>query len=273
MSSNRHRKARVIAVTSGKGGVGKTNVSVNLAVALASQGRKAMLVDCDMGLANANILLGLKPAWTIADLLARHCGIEDLLQPGPGGMTLVPGHSGTGIGSTLSEPERKRLALALRPYAGEYDDVIVDTGSGIASDGLSLLTRSDMILLVLTPEPTSFMDAYALVKALSLKHGCEAVSVVTNMVPSIDAGRQLFEHFQDVMAKFLDVRLSHVGSIPEDPHVRQAIFRKRCCAEAFPGARASKAIAKIARAIADAPIAASSGGHHFFAMEAVNGAQ
>jgi flagellar biosynthesis protein FlhG len=272
VSSKRDRKARVIAVTSGKGGVGKTNVCVNIAVALAQQGRKAMLVDCDMGLANANILLGLKPSWTIADLLARHCSIEDLLQPGPGGMTLVPGHSGTGIGSTLTEPERARLSLALRPYATEYDDVLIDTGSGIGSDNLKLLTKSDMILVVLTPEPTSFMDAYALVKALSLKHGCAAVSVVTNMVPTLDAGRQLFEHFRDVMAKFLEVKLTHLGSIPEDPHVRQAIFRKRCCVEAYPSSRASKAIAKIAKVIAEKPACATAGGYGFFGMEALHGA-
>jgi len=124
-------RARVIAVASGKGGAGKTNVSVNLAVAFARLGGRTMLVDCDMGLANAAILLGMPSAWTIGDLLAGRCGIEDLLQRGPAGLQFLPGHSGTGSGSTLSAAERGRLMEALKPYAARFDHIVIDTGGGI----------------------------------------------------------------------------------------------------------------------------------------------
>src|SRR5215216_3398024 len=152
------KQARLTAVASGKGGVGKTNVSVNLAVALGRQNEKVLLVDCDMGLANAAILLGLNSAWTLADLLARHCELRDLVQTGPEGVSFVAGHSGTGIGSALSESERRRLLETLRAEAGGYDHIIIDTGSGIDVDKLGLIAAADEALVVLAPEPTSFMD-------------------------------------------------------------------------------------------------------------------
>jgi flagellar biosynthesis protein FlhG len=246
VNSTSPKRARVIAVTSGKGGVGKTNVSVNLGVALASRGRRTMLVDCDMGLANANILMGVNANWTIADLLGRHCEMDEILRIGPGGVVLVPGHSGTGTGSKLSEPDRQRLGHALQPYADTFDKIIVDTGSGIGSDSLGLVGAADLVLLVLTPEPTSFMDAYALVKALSLTQGPLGIGVVTNMVANDRAGRELFEHFKAVTARFLEIDLSHLGSIPDDPFVREAVFRKQCCVDAFPSSPAGRAFDRLA---------------------------
>ena len=162
MIETRERSARVIAVTSGKGGVGKTNISVNLSVALARMGKQAMLVDGDVGLANANILLGVNADATIADLVSRDCGMGDVVQEGPAGMKLVPGHSGGGLG--LAVEQRRRLARAFRPYAGLMDHVLVDTASGIAPEAMELVATSDLILLVLSSEPTAFMDAYQLVQ-------------------------------------------------------------------------------------------------------------
>lgn len=267
----KERNARVIAVTSGKGGVGKTNVSVNLSVALGRIGKQAMLVDGDFGLANANILLGLNSTATLADLFNRNCGIADLIQEGPGGMRLVPGHSGSG-GSAIGTSERRRLAAAFRPYAEEVDHVLVDTSSGIGADAMSLVATSDMILLVLSSEPTAFMDAYQLVKVLALDHHRTDVSVVTNMVDDEEAGRQLFRHFEEVVRRFLPTRLSHLGSIPRDDRVREAVLRKRCCIEAFPESRASTAFARIARTLSDSDLPPTDGGDRFFGMEALHGA-
>ena len=247
MTSKISTTARVTAVASGKGGVGKTNISVNLAVAMAKAGRRALLVDCDMGLANAGILMGLDTNWTLADVLARHCELGDIVQPGPGGVCLVPGHSGTGTGSTLSDRERNQLIEALREEAKGFEEIVIDTGSGIGSEGLSLVAAADTILVVLVPEPTSFMDAYAIVKGLAVGHGRTAFSIVTNMVESDEAGRELFDHFRAVIGRFLDVRLTHVGSIPQDPYVKQAVVRKRCCVEAYPSSRAGRSFTRIAR--------------------------
>ena len=271
MNKDQDRSARVIAVTSGKGGVGKTNISVNLAAALAAMGQRSLLVDCDPGQANANILMGRKGGLTISDLLGRQCALDDALQDGPGGMKFLPGHSGTGIGSALGASERESLARALRPHAEQFDAVIVDTASGIGDDLLDLVATSDAVLIVLTPEPTSFMDAYALVKALAMKQGCTRVLVATNMVSSDLAGQELFDHFRDVIRQFLKIEPVHVGAIPEDPNVRRSVFRKTICLEAFPSARASRAYANMARALTKQLPPDTEGGRRFFAMELCHG--
>ena len=246
-------RARIVAVASGKGGAGKTNVSVNLAVAFARQGGRTMLVDCDMGLANAAILLGMPSAWTIGDLLAGRCGVEDLLQRGPAGLQFLPGHSGTGSGSTLSAAERARLMEALQPYAARFDHIVIDTGGGIEASSLALVAAADTPLIVLTPEPTSFVDAYAMVKALSVSHGTPSFEIVANMVPHDLAARALFDKFRAIVTRFIDVDLVYAGAIPADPFVREAVLRKRCVVEAFPGAPAARAFAALARRMACPP--------------------
>ena len=267
-----NRRARVIAVTSGKGGAGKTNVSVNLSVALARLGRRTMLVDCDVGLANANILLGLEAAQGLAEVTQQARGLADVSRPGPCGMMLVPGHSGIGMGAGLTGDARTQLAAAFRPYADDIDDVIVDTGGGLAEEGLSLVAASDLVLLVVTNEPTSFMDAYATLKAMSVLHGCSRFGIVTNRVRGAADGRALFDRFERIVEQFLPVHLDHLGSIPEDPYLRDAVFAKRCCVEAFPSAPASAAFARLAKCIADLEVPRLPGGNSFFGMEVSHGA-
>jgi flagellar biosynthesis protein FlhG len=269
---NGTRTARVIAVTSGKGGAGKTNVSVNLSVALARLGRRTMLADCDVGLANANILLGLESEYSIADIALRQRGMAEVTRRGPAGMMLVPGHSGVGMGGGLAEDARAELAAAFRPFAGDVDDVIVDTGGGMAGEGLSLIAASDLILVVLANEPTAFVDAYALVKALALRHGCTRFSILTNRVAGEAQGRSLFERFEDIVTRFLPVHLDHLGSIPEDPYLRDAVFAKSCCVEAFPSSPASAAFGRLARRIVASEVPMMPGGHRFFGLEAAHGA-
>jgi flagellar biosynthesis protein FlhG len=243
-------RARIIAVASGKGGAGKTNVSVNLAVAFAQAGDRTLLIDCDMGLANAAILLGLPTAWTIGDLLAGRCGIDDLLQTGPAGLQFLPGHSGTGTGSTLSAAERTRLMAALQPHLSDYDHVVIDTGGGIEASALALVASADTPLIVLTPEPTSFVDAYAVVKALNVAHGTSDFDIICNMVRHDIAARHLFDRFRSIAGRFLDVELNYVGAIPADNYVKEAVLRKRCVVETFPGAPAARAFAALARRLA-----------------------
>lgn len=243
-------RARIISVASGKGGAGKTNVAVNLAVAFAQAGDRTLLLDCDMGLANAAILLGMPTAWTIGDLLAGRCGLDDLLQTGPAGLAFLPGHSGTGSGSTLSAAERSRLLEALEPRLCDFDQVVIDTGGGIEASALALVASADTPLIVLTPEPTSFVDAYAIVKALNVAHGTEDFQVVANMVRHDVAGRQLFDRFKSIAGRFLDIELDYAGAIPADNYVKEAVLRKRCVVETFPGAPASRAFAALARRLA-----------------------
>jgi flagellar biosynthesis protein FlhG len=182
---------------------------------------------------------------------------------------LVPGHSGGGLNPALGERERRRLATAFRPYADAVDHVLVDTATGIGPEALALVAASDVILLVLSAEPTAFMDAYQLVKLLALEHDRTEVSVVTNMVEDETAGGQLFRHFDEVVRRFLPTRLHHLGSIPRDEHVREAVLRKRPCLEAFPDSRASAAFSRLARAIGDEKLPATQGGQRFFGLEAL----
>jgi flagellar biosynthesis protein FlhG len=243
-------RARIISVASGKGGAGKTNVSVNLAVAFAQAGDNTLLIDCDMGLANAAILLGMPSAWTIGDLIAGRCRVDDLLQTGPAGLHFIPGHSGTGSGSTLSAAERARLMDALDPHMSDYDHIVIDTGGGIEASALALVATADTPLIVLTPEPTSFVDAYAVVKALNVAHGTTGFDIVANMVRHDVAGRALFDRFRSIVARFLDIDLSYAGAIPADNYVKEAVLRKRCVVETFPGAPAARAFAALARRLA-----------------------
>ena len=242
--------AQLIAVASGKGGVGKTNASVNLAVALAAAGERTLLLDCDMGLANAGILLGLDASWTIGDVLAGHCALDDLIVTGPKGLHFAPGHSGTGSGSTLSALERGRLLAALAPHRARYHRIVIDTGGGIDANALALIAQADTPLIVIAPEPTSFVDAYALVKALATGHGVARFRILTNMVAHDSAGRDLFDQFRHVVARFLDVALDHAGSIPADPYVREAVLRKRCVVDAFPSSPSAKAFTRLAERFA-----------------------
>ena len=271
MMNQEDRKARVIAIASGKGGVGKTVISVNLAVALSRMGRRTMLVDGDFGLANANILLGVNSETTIADILTSDCSLPDVLHQGPGGIFLVPGHTGTSLLSNLDRHAKRRMADAFRPYAGALDTVILDTPTGIGPQAMRMVAASDVVLLVLSDEPTAFMDAYALVKVLALDHGCTAVTVVTNMVANAKAGEALFRHFSDVVCKFLPTELDHLGSIPRDERVRDAVLRKRCLVEAYPDSPAGMAFLGVARTLARGTIPMTAGGARFFGLEASHG--
>lgn len=268
-----NRKARVVAVASGKGGVGKTNCSVNLSVALARAGKETMLVDADIGLANANILLGLNAPLTVGDILARQCGLSDIVLEGPGGVKIVPGHNGSGVTSSLDRSDRRRLADIFRPYASTLDYLILDTGTGIAPEALRLTAMSDLVLLVLSAEPTAFMDAYTLVKVLALDHGITSVGIVTNMVDDEGRGRELFRHFREVVSRFLPTGLVYLGSVPRDEHVRHAVLRKQCCLEAFPHSPASQAFMYVAGALSNFDPAPNEKGDRFFGMEALHGAR
>jgi flagellar biosynthesis protein FlhG len=270
---SRNRKVRVIAVASGKGGVGKTNCSVNLSVALAKQGKDVMLVDGDIGLANANILLGLNAPLNLGDVIARHCGLSDVLLEGPAGVKIVPGHNGSGMTAALDRDDRRRLADVFRPFAATLDYLLLDTGNGIAPDALRLTAMSDMVLLVLSGEPTAFMDAYTMVKVLALDHGVTSVAVVTNMVEDEGRGRELFRHFREVVSRFLPTSLLYLGSVPRDEQVRQAVLMKQCAIEAFPRCRAAQSFAQVANAISELDPAPREGGDLFFGMEVLHGAR
>ncbi len=237
---------QVIAVTGGKGGVGKTSVAVNLATALATTGRRVMLLDGDLGLANVDVFLGLSPRHTMAHVLSGERSLEEIILESPHGVQVVPGASGVAELANLSAAGHLSLVQAFSALTNRVDTMIVDTSAGISHSVLQFSQASQHVLLVVCDEPASMTDAYALVKVLSRTHDVTRFRVLANMVRSPGDGEILFEKLQRVTSKFLDVTLEYVGEIPEDPYLRRAIREQRPVVGAFPSSPSTRAFKKLA---------------------------
>jgi len=256
---------KVIAVTSGKGGVGKTNVSVNLAVSMANSGRSVLLFDADLGLANIDIALGLKPRFDIRHVISGERSLEEILIEGPSGVQIVPASSGVARLAALSQSERAGLIKAFSELSMRVDALIVDTGAGIDPTVLNFSSACQDIIVVLCDEPTSITDAYALIKVLNKDCGVKSFQILANMVDDDAQGRQLYGKISRVTDQFLDVHLGFIGSVPRDDFVRKAIQRQKAVISAYPRSKASKALADIANKV-DSSFSsqASLGGLGFF---------
>ncbi len=237
---------QVIAVTGGKGGVGKTSVAVNLATALASAGRRAMLLDGDLGLANVDVFLGLSPRHTMAHVLTGERTLEEIILESPQGIQVVPGASGIAELANLSAAGHLSLVQAFSSLSARVDVLVVDTAAGISHSVTQFAQAAQHVVVVVCDEPASMTDAYALVKVLSRNHDVTQFRVVANMVRSPGEGEALFQKLQRVPSKFLDVTLEYAGEIPEDPYLRRSIREQRPVLAAFPACPASRAFKKLA---------------------------
>ncbi len=263
---------QVIAVSGGKGGVGKSNVSINLALALVEQGRRVVLLDADLGLANIDILLGISATRTIEDVLAGVCSLRDVLVTGPGGIKIVPASSGTQRMANLGLQEHAGLIAAFSEISDELDVLIIDTAAGISEGVMSFIRAAQEVLVVVTDEPTSITDAYAQIKLLNRDYGLFRFRVVANMVKTEQDGRLLFAKLAKVTDRFLDVALQYVGSIPFDEHVKKAVQKQRPVLEAYPRAKASLAFKALAQKVDSWPLASTPRGHlEFFVERLVQG--
>ena len=242
---------RVIAITGGKGGVGKTNVSVNLAASLAEMGKRTLLMDADLGLANVDVLLGLTPKFTLADLVAHRCQLEDVLLEGPDGLLIVPASSGFRHMAELSSAEPVGLVNVFSELQRQLDVMVVDTAAGITDSVLTFCQAAQDTVVVVCDEPASITDAYALIKVLSRERGVDRVHVIANMVRDPNEGRKLYEKLARVCERFLgDVALHYMGAVPQDDWLRRAVQRQQAVVKAYPGSPAARAIADIARTTA-----------------------
>jgi len=262
------RAMRVIAVTSGKGGVGKTNLSVNLAITFAQKGRKVLIVDGDVGLANVDILLDETPSRTLGDLLAdgdEAVAVEDVLVHSPYGVSVLPGTSGIADMSELSPEDRLRLMEALEPLGEIYDTVIVDTAAGIGSNARFFAGAAQEVLVVATPEPTSLADAYAMIKVLNTRCRMDRVGLVLNQVANESEAREVYQRLYQLTNRFLPVVLTLGGYVPNDPHVREAVMQQQPVAIAYPSSPGTQAIQRLADNLLMRPPAAElSGRLQFF---------
>ncbi len=257
---------QVIAVTGGKGGVGKTNVSVNLALALAELGRRVVLLDADLGLANVDVLLGLTTKRTLADVIAGECDLRDVLIQGPGGIRIVPAASGTQSMVQLSSLQHAGLIQAFSEIE-DLDVLIIDTAAGIGEAAVSFVRAAHEVLLVVTDEPTSITDAYALIKLLNRDYGINRFRVLANMAHAPQEGRNLFAKLTKVTERFLDVALQYVGAIPYDEAVRKAVQKQRAVYEAYPRSKCALAFKAIAQKVDTWPLPATPRGHLEFFVE------
>ncbi|MEJ2680268.1 MAG: MinD/ParA family protein [Gammaproteobacteria bacterium] len=264
---------QVIAVTGGKGGVGKTNVSVNLAVALSEKGRRVVLLDADLGLANVDILLGLSPKRNLEDVLKGQASLADILLEGPGGVRIVPASSGTQSMVNLNAMQHAGLVNAFNEISHCVDVLIIDTAAGISDQVVGFLRAAQEILFVVCNEPTSITDAYALIKILNQRYQLFRFHVLANMVRSQQEARDLFTKLVNVTDRFLDVSLQFAGAIPYDDNVRKAIQRQRAVSDAYPRCRASLAFKALAKRVDAWPLPSAPRGHlEFFVDQLVQGA-
>ncbi len=261
------KPVRVIAVTSGKGGVGKTNLSVNLGVALSQMGRRVALLDADMGLANVDILLGLSPTYNLSHVLQGEKSLQDIMLTGPAGLKVIPASSGVQQMAELSNIEQAAVIRAFSEIDQSLDVLIVDTAAGISSSVVNFARASQEIIVVVCDEPTSLTDAYAYIKLLNRDYGLNKFHIIANMVQSVQQGQQLFNKLCMVTEKYLDVTLRYTGAVPFDEYLRKSVQKQTPVLEAFPRSKASLAIRNLARNIDSWPIKIQAGGYLEFFVE------
>jgi len=261
------RPVKVIAVTGGKGGVGKTNLSVNLGVALAEMKRRVILMDADLGLANVDVLLGLQARFTLSDVLSGERSIRDILLPAAGGLQVVPASSGVQKMASLSPQEHAAIIHSFSELSGQLDVLIVDTAAGISDSVVSFVKACQEVVVVVCDEPSSITDAYALIKLLNSEHDVFRFRVVANMTRTTQEGIGLFNKLNGVCDRFLDVSLQYLGQIPFDENVRKAVQKRKSLIELAPRSKAAQAIKVLAQKIDAWPVSHTAKGHLEFFLE------
>ncbi len=237
---------KVMAVASGKGGVGKTTVTMNLAIMLARQGKKVMLLDADLGLANIDVMLGLNARQNLSHVIAGEAALEDVIIEGPAGIRIVPSASGQHNMLNLSGAGQAGLIRAFGELTHDVDVLLVDNAAGISDSVVTIARASHEVIVVVCDEPASLTDAYALIKVLHRYHGVDRFHILANMTSTAHEGRQLYEKLSRVTQRFLDVTLGFMGAIPHDDYLRKAIQRQQAVVEAFPRSRSALAFRKMA---------------------------
>ncbi len=258
---------RVIAVTSGKGGVGKTNVSVNLAVALADTGKQVMLLDADLSLANIDVLLGLHPDKNLSHVIDGERSLEEIIVTGPSGIMVVPASSGVRRLSELSTMENAGLIRAFSELNHDVDILIIDTAAGINESVTSFSRAAQEVVVVVCDEPASITDAYALIKVLNVEYGIQRFRVLANQAHSAQEGRELFNKISRVTDRYLDVTLEFMGTVPHDDYLKKAVRKQRAVVQAYPRSRSSMAFKNLAQKTDRWPVPSAAGGHLEFFVE------
>lgn len=244
------RISRLITVTSGKGGVGKSSLSVNLAIALSRLGKRVVILDADFGLANIEVMLGIRPVHNLADLMFKGKSLKDIITEGPEKIGFISGGSGIQELTSLTKDQIVYLIQKLVELDERADIIIIDTGAGIADSVLEFVAASSEVLLIATPEPTSITDAYALLKTLNRKTEFSledtVIRTVANKIDTYEEGKELYDKLSIVVGKFLNLKLEYLGSIPQDGNVSKAVMRQKPAIMLYPNSHFTKAVTEFA---------------------------
>jgi len=245
---------QVISISSGKGGVGKTNIVANLALALTRLGKRVLILDADLGLANIDILLGLTPRYTIEHLLTGQQRLQDILVPGPEGMVILPAGSGISELTDLNEGQKLFLLNEMDQLSQRIDLLLIDTGAGISANVLYFNLAAQESIIIITPEPTSLTDAYALIKVLATRHQKKHFIVLANAVANELEAKEVFRKISLVADRFLgSVSLDYLGFVPLDEHVLKAVRKQKAVLELFPQSPAGKSFMVLSQRLLDRP--------------------
>lgn len=258
---------KVIAITGGKGGVGKSNISVNLAVALAEINNRVVILDADFGLANIDILLGLTSRYTIDDVLLGLCQLQDILIEGPKGIQIVPASSGTQRLTQLNPQEHAGIIQAFSDIADAMDILIIDTAAGISASVMNFSQAAQEVIIVITGEPTSIADAYAQIKLFNRQYGLFRFRIIVNMVKNDQEGAAIFAKLTRVTEQYLEVALQYVGAIPYDDSLKKAVHKRTAVLELYPRSASALAIRGIARKVNEWSLPSHPRGHLEFFVD------
>ena len=259
--------ARVLAITSGKGGVGKTNIVANLGIALQRLGKKVMVFDADVGLGNLDILLGLAPKFNFSDVIMGTRTVEEILVRGPENLTILPAGSGIEEMTGLSRSQTAKILKELEGSLEGYDFLLCDTAAGISSNVMYFSAAAQDTLVVTNPEPTAITDAYALMKVLSNKYGVKRFGLIVNMVSDLPEAQEVYRQLNLVTSRFLDISIDYIGHVPRDPNIRKSIRRQRAVSELYPESRSSQCLQSIAIRLCNSPRRHMPGGQRLFFWE------
>ena len=248
---NRKGSTRVIAITSGKGGVGKTNIVANLGYAFSQLGKKVLILDADIGLGNLDVLLGMAPRYNLSHVIMGEKSLKEIIISGPGNMQILPASSGIQELTSLSQNQKIKLLTEIDELINSVDVLLIDTAAGISSNVMDFSVSAHEIIVVVSPEPTSITDAYALMKVLSLKYSEKRCYLLTNLVVNAQEGKEVYRQLNLVTNKFLDFNIDYLGCVVFDEKVTQCLKNQKIVCELYPETEASRCYSTLVRKIAN----------------------
>ena len=263
--TGRKTRTRVIAVTSGKGGVGKTNIVANLGYTFARMGKKVLILDADLGLGNLDVLLGLAPKYNLSHVIMGEKSVGDIIVEGPGNMLILPASSGIQELTQLTPQQKIQILSELDGVIDSVDLLLIDAAAGISSNVMDFNVTAQEIIVVVSPEPTAITDAYALMKVLSLKYAEKCCKIIVNLASTTEQGREVFRQLHLVTERFLDMTVDYLGSVLVDAKMTEGVKQQKLVSELYPDTRASKCFEDLARKIfTQPPTNVPKGGSNFF---------